>query len=193
MEKIVKEYNSWLKDHQNFILHLKKHESSLFLRIQPIYEVLNFLSNENLKNDLKFSDDLYKIFQIGLEYINSQIFTCKLYLEKYFNQDFHAFMGYEQLVGYILYLEDLRYEMKENKIDYNEQLIHELTDYLEHLMEIKDPVPDNINLYIDSEVHKIVDTNKFEFKSIIDIFVEISDTLGIDSYSESEYVIGKDI
>lgn len=193
MDKIVKDYNSWLKDNMSFIIHLDKHDSSLYMRIQPIYEVLNFLSNENQENGMDFSDDLSKIFQVGLEYLNTQVDTCKLYLEKMFNNDFHEFLTYDRVVGYILYLEDLRYEIVENNIHLNEKAINDLNDYLEKIMENKKEVPDNLNLYIDSEVHKIVDVNTLDFRSIIDIFIEIADTLGINLYSETEYVIGKEI
>ncbi|MBI9009556.1 MAG: hypothetical protein JEZ05_05945 [Tenericutes bacterium] len=193
MEKIVKEYNSWLKENQNFILHLKNHDSSLYTRIMPLYEVLNFFSSESEENGLEFNDDIVKIFQVGLEYFHSQVDVCKIYLEKVFKKDFHAFLKYDMVIGYILYLEDLRYEIKENKLKLNEEKINELTDYLENIMDTLQAVPDTINLYIDSEVHKIIDVSKLNFHSIIDIFVDIAETLEINLYSESEFVIGEDI
>lgn len=193
MDKIVKDYNSWLKDNMSFIIQLDKHDSSLYMRIQPIYEVLNFLSNENQENGIDFSEDTNKIFQVGLEYLNTQVDTCKLYLEKLFNNDFHQFLTYDRVIGYILYLEDLRYEIEEHRIQLNKKTIDDLNDYLEKIMELKKEVPDNLNLYVDSEIHKIVELDKLNFRSIIDIFVEIADTLGINLYSETEYVIGKEI
>ena len=104
MVKLIKEYNSWLKENKNFILHLQTHDASLYTRIMPIYEVLNFLSIEHTENGLELNEDLWKIFQIGLEYLYSQVFTCKLYLEKSFQGDFHEFLGYEIVIGYLLYI-----------------------------------------------------------------------------------------
>lgn len=193
MKRIVKEYNSWLKENQHFILHLEKHDSSLYSRVMPIYKVLNFLSSEYQDNGMEFNEDIVKIFQIGLEYLHSQISTCKLYYEKFFNQNFHDFIAYDSIVNYILFVEDLRYELEENKAQLNEKAINELMDYLEKIMELKAGVPENFNLYVDSEVHKIVNLEKFDFHSIIDIFVEIAETLDIDLYSETEFVLGKDI
>ncbi len=193
MEKIIKEYNQWLKDNQHFILHLREHDSTLYTRLAPIYEVLNYLAEENENNGLDFDDDIYKIFQIGLEYLHSQIATCKLYLENAFKNDFHHFMEYDVVVSYILYLEDLKYEIIENNIDYKKQSLDKLVSFLENLMSDKSEVPDNLNIYVDSEVHKIVDSTEFHFHSIIDIFVEIAETLGIQLYYEDDYLIGKDI
>lgn len=193
MKKIIKEYNQWLSEHQHFILHLREHDSSLYTRISPIYEVLNHLKEESEENEKQFDDDTFKIFQVGLEYLHSQVFTCKLYLENTFHQNFHLFLEYDMVIGYLLYLEDLRYELEDNQLSYDKRLLERLIDYLENLMNQTLEIPDNINLYVDSEVHKIADTSKWDFKSIIDIFVEIAETLGIELYIENEYLVGEDI
>lgn len=192
MNKLVNEYNSWLKENKNFIVHLQNHDSALFTRILPIYEVLNFLSSEYTDNGLEFNEDIMKIFQIGLEYLHSQIFTCKLYLDKSFHKNFHDFIEYDRVVGYLLYIEDLRYELKEKNLKFNTKLMDQLSAYLEDLMDKKSEIPMNLNLYVDSEVHKLVNRT-VEFHSIIDIFVEIAETLGIDLYYETDYIIGKDV
>jgi hypothetical protein len=191
MNELVREYKSWLKDNQNFILHLRSHNSSLYTRVQPVYEVLNYLVDE-WKELNDYSEDLLKIFQVGLEYLHTQVYTCKLYLEKTFNNDFHEFLHYDQVIGYLLFIEDLRYELSEHNIDSDNKKIDKLISYLEELMANRAVLPENLNIYVDSEIHKVYDTSK-EFQSIIDIFVEIAETLGIDLYYETEYVVGKDI
>jgi hypothetical protein len=193
MEKIVKEYNYWLKENKNFILHVKKHDSPIYTRILPLYEVLNYFSIESEENGLEFTEDITKIFQVGLEYIHSQVDVCKIYLERIFKNDFHSFLEYDSIVGYLLYIEDLRYEISENNLKLDEDKINDLIDYLEKIMEVKKGFPSNVNLYIDSKVHEIIDVNKLDFHSIIDIFVEIAETIGIDLYTETEFVIGEDI
>lgn len=193
MERIVKEYNQWLKDNQSMILHLREHDSPLYTRLSPVYEVLNYLAEESEENGLILDQDLYKIFQIGLEYLHQQLETCKLYLENIFKQDFHAFLAYDQVVGYLLYLEDLKYEMVENKVKYDRQAFNRLMEKLEQLMNERDDIPDNLNLYVDSEVHRIVDVSDWQFKGINDIFVDIAETLGVELYIENDFIIGKDI
>ena len=101
-------------------------------------------------------------------------------------------MHYDRVIGYLLYIEDLRYELEEHNQKSNTVAINKLVDYLEKLMINEEEIPDTLNLYVDAEVNKLFDKS-LDFHSIIDIFVEIAETLGIDLYYESEYVIGKDI
>lgn len=189
MEYLIREYKSWLSENRSLIDHLKSHDSTLYSRIMPIYEVLNYLSEE-LNEDL--NEDLLKIMQIGFEYLYTQVDTCQLYLEKVFGQDFHALLAYEKIIAYILYLEDLRYELHEHDIENHEAVIHRLTKELEEMMEKRLDIPDNIHLYIDHEINQIINKD-ITFHSIIDIFVEIAETLGIELYLEADYVVGKDI
>ncbi|MBN2540116.1 MAG: hypothetical protein JXB08_01175 [Bacilli bacterium] len=193
MEDIIREYNQWLKDNQHFILHLRNHDSSLYTRISPIYEVLNHIKEEYDDNNLESDDDIWKIFQVGLEYLHSQIDTCKLYLENAFKNDFHTFLEYDNVVGYLLYMEDLRYELEENQISYNKIVMDNLIEFLEEIMMDRGEISDNLNLYVDSEVHKIADMTNLDFQSIIDIFIQIAETLGIELFIENDYVVGKDI
>lgn len=193
MDDIIREYNLWLKDNQHFILHLRNHDSSLYTRISPVYEVLNHIKEEYGDNNPDLDNDIWKIFQVGLEYLHSQIDTCKLYLENTFKNDFHVFLEYDHVVGYLLYLEDLRYELEENQIAYNKRVMDNLVEFLEEIMTDKGEVSENLNLYVDSEVHKIADMTNLDFQSIIDIFVQIAETLGIELFIENDYVVGKDI
>ena len=192
MNELAKEYQSWLKENQNFILHLRSHDSSLYTRLMPIYEVLNHLLFEFEEESQDITEDVIKIFQVGMEYLHSQVYTCKLYLENTFKNDFHHFMEYDRVIGYLLYIEDLRYELEEHQLESDTTELNKLVDYLENLMNNKEEIPDSLNLYVDAKVSKLLDKT-LDFHSIIDIFVEIAETLGIDLYYESEYMIGKDI
>ncbi|MCK4552379.1 MAG: hypothetical protein KAU02_05615 [Tenericutes bacterium] len=192
MKELINEYKLWVKENQKFIEHLKNHDSSLYTRIMPIYEVLNFLYGEYLQNPKNITKEIYKIFQVGFEYLHTQIFTSKVYLEKTFNNDFHKFLEYNSIIGYLLYIEDLRYELKEHNLSSDDQLINDLVIYLENLMTNKDDIPENTNLYVDREVHKMID-GSLDFHSIIDIFVDIAETLEIDLFNETDYIIGKEL
>ena len=73
MNIIIKEYKQWLKENQNFIINLREHDSSLYTRVSPIYEVLNHLKNKYETDNESFDTEIYKIFQVGIEYLHSQI------------------------------------------------------------------------------------------------------------------------
>jgi len=193
MKEIVKEYKSWLIENQNFILKLRSNDSALYTRILPIYEVLNYFKDEFEEDNLEINGDIIKIFQVGFEYLHNQIFTCKLYLENNFNNNVDKLLEYDKVIGYLLYVEDLRYEFKEKNIKVDEEVLKELIEYLENIMIKKINIPDNLNLYVDALVHKLTKTT-IDFHNIIDIFVEIAETLDIDLYfSTEEFIIGKEI
>ncbi len=192
MEKLLKEYQGWLTDNKDFYQHLKSHDSALYHRFQPVYDVLNYLFEEH-KDEATMNEDIEKIFQVGLEYLNMQFFTCKLYYEKTFNKDFHEFLDYDKVISYALFIEDLKYELVEKHIDYDEDELGKLSDYLLDIIEGKKTIPDNINLYIDSKVYKIILSEEYHFNGIIDIFVEIGDALGLSFDEEKEYIIGDEL
>jgi hypothetical protein len=193
MKKLIKDYTSWLSDNKNFYDHLKNHESILFHRFQPVLDVLYYLYDEYKENSSEFNDDIEKIFQVGLEYINMQFFTCKLYLHNVFSNDFHIFLFYEQVINYILFLEDLEYELVEKTIKFDKNEFDKLAEYLDNIIEKKSQIPENLNLYVDSQIHKLIDEKNYHFKGIIDIFVEIGETLGIDFDEDIDYIVGKEI
>lgn len=192
MIKMFKDYQGWLLDNKDFYNHLKNHDSSLYYRFQPVYEVLYYLYESNKKLD-KLDEDIDKIFQVGFEFLHMQFFTCKLLLEKTFNNDFHAFLVYDQVIGYNLFLEDLKYELIEKSVKYKESELNKLNDYLEDIIENKSVIPDNLNLYVDSKVYKIIGKETYHFTGIIDIFVEIADTLGLDFEEEKDILLGDEI
>ncbi|MFP4478564.1 MAG: hypothetical protein ACLFPM_03905 [Candidatus Izemoplasmatales bacterium] len=192
MVKLLKEYQSWYSENREFFEGLKSHESVLYTRLYPIYDVLYYLYEENKKCD-SLDEDLEKIIQVGLEYLHQQLFTCKLYYEKFFNKDFHAFLEYDRVINYLLFLDDLKYELNEKKIDYDKDGLEDIIEYLESMISEKKDVPDNLNAYIDSKISDIIKLDSYEFHSIIDIFVEIGDTLGINFDNEEDIVIGEDI
>jgi len=192
MVKLLKEYQSWYSENREFFEGLKSHQSALYTRLYPVYDVLYYLYKENKKCD-SLDEDLDKIVQVGLEYLHQQLFTCKLYYEKFFDKDFHAFLEYDRVINYLLFLEDLKYELNEKKIDYNQTDFEDIIEYLESMISEKKDVPENLNVYIDSKISNLIQLDSYEFHSIIDIFVEIADTLGLSFEEEENIIIGEDI
>lgn len=193
MKNLFKEYEGWLTDNKVFYEHLKKHESVLYHRLQPVYDVLVYLYHEYNDKHENQDEDLEKIFQVGLEYLNMQFFTCKIYYEKSFDKDFHEFLMYDKVVNFILFVEDLKYELVEKKLDYDKEKLNDLSDYLEDIVTNKKEIPENLNLYVDSIIYKSIEEDNYHFTGIIDIFVEIGNTLGLNFDDEIDYILGEDI
>jgi len=192
MNERLKAYQSWYLENKTFFESLKSHNSVLYTRLYPVYDVLRYLYEEH--QDEKYLDeDIDKIIQVGLEFIHQQIFTCKTYYQEFFNQDFHAFLEYDQVINYLLFIEDLKYELAEKDIEYAEEELDQIVDELEGIISDKKDVPENLNLYIDRKIADIVSFGQDDFHSIIDIFIEIGDTLGLSFEDEEDIVIGKEL
>ncbi len=193
MDSLLKEFRSWKKENSHFYSELKEHKSVLYDRFVPVYEVLNFLESEITEMRLKPDDDLDKIFSVGYEYLNDQFQTCMMYLETYFKQDLHAFMHYDLVVNALLYLEDVRYELSEQNLNPNNEEIDMLVEELESMLAEKKPVLDTFNLYVDDVLQKTIGEEKFQFVGIIDIFVNVAETLGLYLDDDEEILIGKEL
>ncbi|MGD9762066.1 MAG: hypothetical protein AB7U52_06525 [Candidatus Izemoplasmatales bacterium] len=193
MEKLFKEYSGWLSDNRDFYEHLKGHDSALYFRLQPVYDVLYHLYEEYKTHMNDATEDIEKIFQVGLEYLNMQFFTCLIYLNKTFEKNFHAFLEYDKVINYSLFVEDLKYELVEKSIKYDNQELEKLSGFLDDIIENKKPIPDNLNLYVDGKIHKIIEADDYHFTGIIDIFVEIGDALGISFDEDLDYIIGDEL
>ena len=192
MNARLKAYQSWYIENKAFFEALKSHDSVLYTRLYPVYEVLNHLYDMH-QEDEYLDEDIDKIIQVGLEFIHQQIFTCKTYYTQFFNEDFHAFMKYDQVINYLLFIEDLKYELVEQGIEYNHQEMDDVVEELEAMIQNKKDVPPSLNLYVDRRISDIVSIDEDYFHSIIDIFVDIANTLGITFENEDDVVIGEDI
>jgi len=190
---LYQEYASWVKEIEDFYLELKEHHLSLYERFMPIYEVLNYLFLNTQNKKLEPSDDIERIFTVGYEYLHDQIAQCKIYLDMSFHGDFHEFMHYDELISLLFYIEDLRYELSEKSVKYNEEAIEEMITDIEGIIESKGIIPENYTLFVDDKIKSILEDQSFDFYGIIDIFVDVAETLGIYLYEDTDFTIGKDI
>jgi hypothetical protein len=193
MDYLFSEYASWKKENAFFYEELKEHETMLFDRFYPVYEVMNHIEKEVAAEKLKFDEDLKKIFDVGLAFLHEQFETCKIYLDTDFKKDLHAFLAYESIVNYILYIEDVRYELVEKNLEYDDQLVEELLDELEAIIDQRQEIAENFGLYVDEKVNRIIGDHSMDFYGIIDIFTDVAETLGLYLFEDDEIVIGKDI
>lgn len=192
-EYLFTEFDSWKTENADFTEELREHEAVVFDRIYPVLEVLNQIETRVGSGSLPLDADLRKIFDVGFAFLSEQVDTCRMYLETYFKNDLHAFLEYESVINYILFVEDVRYELEEKKVKYDEDAAEALLDELEGIIAQKQPVSESLGLYVDDRVNRIVGDNDSDMYGIIDIFTDVADTLGIALYEDDEIVIGKDL
>ena len=69
-----------------------------------------------------------------------------------------------------------------------------LLDELSEIVEQKKPIPDLLGVMVDERVKALSHDLYQEFYSIIDIFMDVADTLNIALYEdEEEYLLGKEV
>ena len=95
MEQLLKDYIAWRQEHNELLAELMEHETTLYDRLYPVITVLDSLSKDFQTGMLDLSDELDKIISVGSEFLNEQVVTIQLYLDKVFQGDLHHFMDYE--------------------------------------------------------------------------------------------------
>lgn len=194
MSEVLKEYALWNKENKAFYKHLSGHDSLLYERFMPIYEVLDYIYHAVEKKEITFNEDLEKIFSVGLEYLHDQIQTCKIYLDTVFKHDFHQFLEYDEVLSSLLFIEDIRYEVAEKEITIDEKKLQHLLNTSYAIIQERKPIPMTYRLFVDDMIKEIIGDTYFEFYGVIDIFIDVAEALGIYLYEDAEeYVIGKDI
>ena len=193
MDDWLKEFEAWDKENHNFIEELHEHNSVLYDRFLPVYAVLESLKQQTQEGLLDVNDDIDKIVSVGLEFLHDQLDTCKLLIDTKFKGDFHQFLEYDQVVSALLFIDDLKYELEEKKVIYHRDILEKLEDELEELMDKKQDVQPELNLYIDDQVNQIITNKDIDMYGIVDIFSDIADTLGLELYQEDDILIGRDI
>lgn len=192
-EYLFSEFDSWKAENTDLLEELREHEAIVFDRIYPVFEVLNQMEKRVGSGSLPMDPDLRKIFDVGFAFLSEQVDSCRMYLETYFQNDLHAFLEYESVINYILFVEDVRYELEEKNAKYDETAAETLLDELEEILAEKKPVSENLGLYVDDRINRIIGDNDSDMYGIIDIFNDVADTLGIALYEDDEIVIGKDL
>lgn len=193
MEYLFTEFDSWKNENQDFYEELQEHEAVLFDRFYPVFAVLEQIEKQVMDQTLKMDEDLQKIFDVGLAFLHDQFESCKIYLETTFQNDFHAFLEYEKVINFVLFVEDVRYELQEKNADYDDTAAEELLDKLEGIITEHQPIDENLGLYVDDRVNALIGDHDPDMYGIIDIFTDVAETLGLYLYENDDIVIGKDI
>jgi len=138
-------------------------------------------------------EDYATIFEVGFNYLNSQFNVIKIYFESLFQSDCDEFGDYSNALLYLIYIYDIKNDIENNEVDIDFGPLDEIETEIENL--IMDRGTDF--LVIEAKLKVILDdlndSMSYEYVSIIDIFENIADSLGISYIEEEEYIIGTDI
>ncbi len=189
---IYRDFAAWKLENHDVIETFHKNESAIYERLNPIYSVLNHIY-DILVEEKQLDEDLDTIFITGFNYLNSQFEIIKIYFETLFQSQCDDFNNYSEMVLYLLYIYDIRTDMENNNINSDIIELNELETCIENMIMERGNDFDYIKDKINETLKLVFGKMNYEFVSIVDIFVEIAENLGIFIYEDNELIIGKDI
>lgn len=189
---IYKDFASWKLENHEVINTFQENESIIYDRLEPVYSVLNYIY-DLLVEEKEIDDDLDTIFQAGFSYLHSQFEIIKIYFETLFQSHCDDFVHYSEMIVYLLYIYDIRTDMENNEINSDIDELNELETCIENMiMERRDDF-DYIKDQMNETLKVVFGKMDYDYVSIVDIFVEIAENLGIFIYEDNELVIGQEI
>ncbi|MCK5387948.1 MAG: hypothetical protein KAJ22_01575 [Candidatus Izimaplasma sp.] len=189
---IYKDFASWKLENHEVINTFQENESIIYDRLEPVYSVLNYIY-DLLVEEKEIDDDLDTIFQAGFSYLHSQFEIIKIYFETLFQSHCDDFVHYSEMIVYLLYIYDIRTDMENNEINSDIDELNELETCIENMiMERRDDF-DYIKDQMNEALKVVFGKMDYDYVSIVDIFVEIAENLGIFIYEDNELVIGQEI
>ena len=125
--------------------------------------------------------------------MHSQFEIIKIYFETLFQSHCDDFVHYSEMIVYLLYIYDIRIDMANNEINSDIDELNELETCIENMiMERRDDF-DYIKDQMNEALKVVFGKMDYDYVSIVDIFVEIAENLGIFIYEDNELVIGQEI
>lgn len=189
---IYKDYAAWKLENQETLEQFQKNNNMIYDRLEPVYAVLNHIYDLVVEGE-ELDEDFDLIFQSGFNYLSSQFGVIKIYFNTLFQKNCDDFIEYSELLLYLIYISDVRTDMESNDIDTDIASLNDLEVTIENMiMERNNDKVLAINLF-NTVFEDLFKTLEYEYVSIVDIFSEIAEALGIYLYEDSVYEVGKDI
>jgi hypothetical protein len=193
MERLLADYRAWKLDQAPFLEELEEHDTMIYDRWLPVLAVMDHLEEKVRLKTIKPTKELETIAETGAVFLNEQVQTAKLYLDTAFHGDLHHFLEYETVVCYLLTVDDVRYELAEKHVAFDQEGFMALQDELEILLDEQRDIPEALGIYVDEKVKALAGEHYDSFYGIIDIFMDVADALEIDIYESEDILVGHDV
>lgn len=189
---IYKDYAAWKLENTELLAQFQDNKNIIYDRLEPVYVVLEHIY-DMVCDQVELDEDYETIFEVGFNYLNNQFEIIKIYFDSLFQKNCDDFVDYSEMLLYLIYLLDIRNDMESNGINSDIEELNILETEIENMiMERRNDlvyISDKMN----STLHDVFTALDFEFVSIIDVFVEIAENLGIFLYEDDDFVIGNEI
>lgn len=189
---ILKDFANWKLENDELIERFRAIDSKIYRRLEPVIAVLNYTYQRAI-NQGTLNEDLETIFNVGLNYLNTQFEVIKIYYQTLFESKCHEIEEFGILVNYLLFINDFRSDLERFE-DYVEiEKLDEVETLIEDMIAQRDNDVDTAKEALDKAVMSVAKLLDYEYTPIIDIFYEIAKSLGIGLSYDDHSIIGKDI
>ncbi len=189
---VLKDFANWKMENVEILESFKSNRIMLYDRLEPVYEVLNTIYEQAVEQQ-ELSEDLRTIFQVGLNYLHTQFEVVRIYYEKLFDSDCKLFEDYTPLVTYLLFISDFRSDLDAYEADVDISDLNEVETQIENMIAERDNRFEYAADILNKAIRDIESQLDYEYISIIDIYVEIAENLGVKLSTNKAFTIGKDI
>jgi len=186
------DYATWKIENSETLEQFNDNSSVVYERLESVYEVLNHIYDMVIENK-EIDEDLETIFQVGFSYLNTQFDIIKIYFETLFQSKCDDFAGYSNMILYLLYIYDLRIDLENNNINSDIEELNDLETNIENMIMERRDDHEFINSQMNETLAVVFALMDYEYVSVVDVFVEIAENLGLFLFEDKELVIGKDI
>lgn len=189
---IYKDYAGWKLENQEILEQFSNNGNAIYDRLEPVYAVLNHIY-DMVVDGVELDEDYELIFYSGFEYLSTQFEVIKIYFETLFKKDCDDFIEFSDLLLYLIYIADVKADLESNNIDSDIDSLNDLEVTIENMiMERNNDIVYATNLF-NTVFEDVFTTLNYDYVSIVDIFSEIAETLGIFLYEDDDYIIGNEM
>jgi hypothetical protein len=189
---ILKDYASWKLENHATLELFKENNNIVYQRLEPVFVVLEHIYELACETEL-IDEDMSTIFEIGFNYIHDQFNVIKIYFENLFQSNCEDFEHYAEMLLFLTYIFDVRTDLENNGVDSDVEELNEIETYIENMIMERREDYEYVRVRLNEALNKVFETIDYEYVSIVDIYVEIAENLGIYIYEDEDLVIGNDL
>ena len=189
---LYRDYAAWKLENIKMLEQFQNNKSVVYERLEPVYVVLEYIY-ELVCDQTELDEDYETIFEVGFNYLSSQFEIIKIYFETLFQSKCEDFHDYSKILLYLIYLLDVRNDLETQGFDSDIEELNELETTIENMIMERKADYTYISDLMNETLSKVLKELNFEFVSIVDIFVEIAESLGIFLYEDDDFVVGREV
>ena len=189
---LYKDYAAWKLENQETLEQFQKNGNMIYDRLEPVYAVLNHIYDLVVEG-ADLDEDFELIFQSGFEYLSIQFDVIKIYYDTLFQKNCDDFIEYSELLLYLIYISDVKTDLDSNDLDSDIDVLNDLEETIENMIMERNNDTVYVANVFNTVFEEVFKSLQYEYISIVDIFSEIAESLGIYLYEDEEYVVGNEM